>query len=68
MKTNIEQKYFTSLYKYQTLADEIDHFTDNYWDMMLGDIAGYEEVFYDDSYNKEEELKEMQKTIEAYKH
>ncbi len=68
MKTNIEKKYFKSLRKYYNLANEIDNFTDYYWDMMLFDREGYEEIFYDDSYNKEEELKEMQKTIKAYEH
>ena len=67
-QTNIEKKYFNSLRKYYNLANEIDNFTDYYWDMMLFDRQGYEEIFYDDSYNKEEELKEMQKTIKAYEH
>jgi len=65
-ETNIEKKYFNSLKKYYNLANEIDNFTDYYWDMMLFDREGYEEIFYDDSYNKEEELKEMQKTIKAF--
>lgn len=67
-QTNIEKKYFNSLRKYYNLTNEIDNFTDYYWDMMLFDRQGYEEIFYDDSYNKEEELKEMQKTIKAYEH
>jgi hypothetical protein len=67
-ETNIEKKYFNSLKKYYNLANEIDNFTDYYWDMMLFDREGYEEIFYDDSYNKEEELKEMQKTIKAFEH
>tara|TARA_R100001460_G_scaffold35948_3_gene69096 strand:- start:4675 stop:4938 length:264 start_codon:yes stop_codon:yes gene_type:complete len=67
-ETNIEKKYFNSLKKYYNLANEIDNFTDYYWDMMLFDREGYEEIFYDDSYNKEEELKEMKKTIKAYEH
>ena len=68
MEANIEKKYFNSLRKYYHLANEIEHFTDNYWDMMTYDIEGYKEVFYDDSYNKEEELREMQKTIKVYEH
>jgi len=67
-QTNIEKKYFNSLKEYYNLANEIDNFTDNYWDMMLYDRQGYEEIFYDDSYNKQEELREMQKTIKAYQH
>ena len=67
-QTNIEKKYFNSLRKYYHLANEIENFTDNYWDMMLYDIEGYEEIFYDDSYNKQEELREMQKTIKVFQH
>lgn len=65
-QTNIEKKYLKSLKEYYNLASEIDHFTDNYWDMMINDMQGYSIVFY--TCNKEEELKEMQKTIKAYKH
>jgi CHASE3 domain sensor protein len=67
-KTNIEKKYFNSLNEYYKLANEIDIYTDNYWDMMTYDIEGYEQIFYEDSYNNEQELKEMKKTIKAYKH
>ena len=67
-QTNIEKKYFNSLKEYYNLANEIENFTDNYWDMMLYDMEGYEEIFYDDSYNKQEELREMQKTIKVYQH
>lgn len=67
-QTNIEKKYFNSLKEYYNLANEIENFTDNYWDMMLYDMEGYEEVFYDDSYNKQEELREMQNTIKVYQH
>jgi hypothetical protein len=56
-QTNIEKKYFNSLRKYYHLA------LLRILGYMLYDMEGYEEIFYDDSYNKQEELREMQKTI-----
>tara|TARA_R100001480_G_scaffold150477_1_gene151170 strand:+ start:484 stop:816 length:333 start_codon:yes stop_codon:yes gene_type:complete len=65
---NITKQYKSSLTKYYNLANEILDYTEDYWDMMTYDLEGYDNIFYDDSYDKKEELEHMKKTINTYKH